>query len=393
MPTIHTTMWTYPWDLNDEGYHTVLSNLKHNVGLNAINLASAYHTFDMLRPHLPKNNHLQMPQAATYFQPQLDLYNNTRIKPPTSTWMGKDNWWQKTAEEATRVGLDLQAWTVFFHNSNLAQQHPTCAIERCTGDRSTSALCPANAHVRNYAIALSQDLVQNYGIKMLECESLDYAGWGHSHYHLKHGVPFGQGGQYLYSLCFCPACQNKAMEANIDITHLRHQVTEKIHTLFSTGQTINTSPQELATEIPELSALNHMRQNTITSLVQEIQNAIQIPLSYILMGNPIISGANAKAIVQIAKTVEILSYTPDPKQTHQAISTRLPLLNSPDQLIVGLQAYPPASPQAETLCQNVDIAQQLGINKFAFYNYGIMPMPSLAWVKQAIKQAQHFSSP
>jgi hypothetical protein len=393
MPSLYTTMWTYPWDLNDEGYHTVLSKLKNDVGLNAINLASAYHTFDMVRPHLQKNNHLQMTQAATYFQPQLDLYSNTCIKPPTSTWMGKDNWWGKTSEEAARIGLNIQAWTVFLHNSHLAQQHPTCAIERCTGDLSISALCPANAHVRAYAMALSQDLTQNYGIKMLECESLDYAGWGHSHYHLKHGVPFGLGGQYLYSLCFCPSCQNKAMEANIDITRLREQVTEKIHNLFTTGQTIDTSPEELATEMPELTAFNHLRENVVTSLVYDIKNAIQIPLSFILMGNSTISGANAKAIVEIADTVETLSYTPDPKQTHRAISTHLRHLKSPDQLIVGLQAYPPASPSAEALCQNVNTAQKLSINKFAFYNYGIMPMPSLEWVKQAIKQAQSFSSP
>jgi hypothetical protein len=392
MPTIHTTMWTYPWDLNDEGYHTVLSTLKNEVGLNAINLASAYHTFDMLRPHLPQNNTLHIAQAATYFQPQLDLYNQTCIKPPTSTWMGKDNWWGKATDEAMRIGIDIHAWTVFLHNSNLAQKYPNCAIERCTGDISTSALCPANPDVRHYARALSQDLVQNYGITMLECESLDYAGWGHAHYHLKHGVPFGPGGQYLYSLCFCPACQHKAMEANIDITRLREQVTQKIHTLFATGQPIEASPEALAEEMPELTALNHMRENVVASLVYDIKNAIQIPLSFIFMGTPTISGANAKAIVEIADSVEILSYTHDPKQTHRTISTHLPHLKSPDQLIVGLQAYAPASVNAETLCQHVDTAQQLGITKFAFYNYGIMPTPSLEWVKQAIKQAQSFSS-
>lgn len=388
MSSLYTTMWTYPWDLNDEGYDTVLGTLKNDVGLNAINLASAYHTFDMLRPHLSQNNHLQISQAATYFQPQLDLYKDTCIKPPTSSWMGNDNWWGKATEAAEHMDLNINSWTVFFHNSNLAQQHPTCAIERCTGDISTSSLCPANPNVRQYAIALSQDLVKNYGIKLLECESLDYAGWGHSHHHLKHGVPFGSGGHYLYSLCFCSSCQNKAMEANIDITRLREQVTQKIHTLFTTGQTINASPEELVQEIPDLTAFNQMRENVVTSLVYDIKNTIQIPLSFILMGNPTISGANAKAISEIADSVEILSYTSDPQRTHQAISQRLPFLKSPDQLLVGLQAYPPASPHAETLCQNLDTAQKLGINKFAFYNYGIMPLPYLDWVKQAINQAK-----
>ena len=175
------------------------------------------------------------------------------------------------------------------------------------------------------------------------------------------------------------------MEANIDVTRLREQVTQKIHSLFATGQPIDTSAEALAAEMPELRVFNQMRENVVTSLVHEIKDSIQIPLSYILMGNPTINGSKPEAIVQIAETVEILSYTDDPQRTHQAISQRLPLLQGPDQLVVGLQAYPPASPNAETLCQNVETAQKLGISKFAFYNYGIMPLPYLDWVKQAIE--------
>ena len=64
---LDATMWTYPWDLRDEGYDAVLHKLREEVKLDAINLASAYHTFDMLRPHLPANNTLEVSQAAIYF--------------------------------------------------------------------------------------------------------------------------------------------------------------------------------------------------------------------------------------------------------------------------------------------------------------------------------------
>ncbi len=384
MTALYTTMWTYPWDLQDEGYDVVLRNLKEHVGLNAINLASAYHTFDMLRPHRHSNNTLQVSQAAIYFQPQRDLYSDTCIKPAVSPLMGRENWWGHAAEEANRVGLDLNSWTVFLHNSHLAQTYPHCAIVRCNGDVSISALCPANPDVRAYTIALSLDLVKNYGIKLLECESLDYAGWGHLHFHAKHGVPLGDGGRYLLSLCFCNACQKQAVDRGIDFVRLRDSVSQKIRGLFATGQPIDASPEQLVNELPELTALHIMRQQVVTSLVREIQDAIQIPLSYILMGDAKISGANPKNIIEIANSVEILSYTNDPKRTHQAISERLPFLKTPSQLVVGLQAYPTASPDAQTLCQNVTTARSLGINKFAFYNYGIMPLPCLDWVKQAI---------
>ncbi|MDP6039110.1 MAG: hypothetical protein QGG64_11215 [Candidatus Latescibacteria bacterium] len=384
MPPLNTTMWTYPWDLHDEGYESVLHKLRKEVGLNAINLASAYHTFDMLRPHLPANNTLQVSQAAIYFQPQESSYGT--IKPHVSPLMQNENWWGEAVKAASSAGINLNSWTVFFHNSYQAQAHPECAEVRCTGDISTSALCPANPEVRAFAIALSQDLVQNYGISLLECELLAYSGWGHLHHHAKHGINLGRGGRYLFSLCFCDACKKRAVESNIDIAQLQQSVTQKIQTAFTTGQPIGETPRELNNSIPELQALSNMRETVVTSLVRELKDAIDVPLSYILMGDPQITGANPEVIAQIANSVEILSYTSDPQRTQARVSELLPILQSPDQLIVGLQAYPPASPNADTLFANLQAAKEKGIHKFAFYNYGIMPLDALDWVAQAIER-------
>ena len=50
---IHTTMWTYPWDVIDEGVDRVIGSLKEEVGLDAISLSTVYHTYDELRTHMP----------------------------------------------------------------------------------------------------------------------------------------------------------------------------------------------------------------------------------------------------------------------------------------------------------------------------------------------------
>ncbi len=377
------TMWTYPWDLRDEGYDAVLRNLREDVKLNAINLASAYHTFDMLRPHLPANNTLEVSQAAIYFQPQESLYR--AIKPRVSPLMQNENWWGEAVKAASSAGINLNAWTVFFHNSHQAQAHPECAEVRCTGDISTSALCPANPDVRAFAIALSRDLVHNYGISLLECESLAYAGWGHLHYHAKHGIDLGSGGHYLFSLCFCNACKKRAVEADIDMAQLQRAVTAKIRTAFETGQPVRETPGALNRTIPGLQAYATMREEVVTSLVRELKAAVDVPLSYILMGDPQITGANPQAIAQIADSVEILSYTADPQRTKTRVAELLPILQSTSQLVVGLQAYPPASPDAKTLRANLQAAREQGVTKFAFYNYGIMPLSALDWVRQALQ--------
>ena len=140
------TMWTYPWDLRDEGYDAVLYKLREEVKLDAINLASAYHTFDMLRPHLPANNTLEVSQAAIYFEPQESLYG--AIKPHVSPLMQNENWWGEAAKAASSAGINLNSWTVFFHNSYQAQSHPECAEVRSTGDISNR---PSALQTQTYA--------------------------------------------------------------------------------------------------------------------------------------------------------------------------------------------------------------------------------------------------
>ena len=56
-----------------------------------------------------------------------------------------------------------------------------------------------------------------------------------------------------------------------------------------------------------------------------------------------------------------------------------------DRVWVGLCAYPPASPTAETLAANVEAVARLGVRAVSFYNYGIMPKRNLQWVKTAIE--------
>jgi hypothetical protein len=339
----------------------------------------------MLRPHLPGKNLLQIPQSAVYFHPHADLYKNTTLQPHISPLMGKQNWYAEAATAAQKTDLDLIGWTVFLHNSYQAQKHPECAEVTCTGDISTHHLCPANTAVRSYACALARDLAQNYGIAALECESLSFGGFGHTHYHVKYGVNLGSGGRFLLSLCFCKACHKIGQDANLDTGALCQALHNKIRTAFETGAPVQESPEELAASIPDLYAYLICREQIATSLFTQVQEAAAIPVSFIYMGSPSITGVNRNQISTLADYVEILSYTADPDRTRQTIADCMADLSSPEQLMVGLQAYPPASPTVDALIANLEAAIGMGIQKFSFYNYGIMPLSNLGWVKQALE--------
>ena len=57
-----STIWTYPWDLIDEGPVEAVRRIQ-DTGLEAISLASAYHSFEMLRPHQKDEVLLRSPRA------------------------------------------------------------------------------------------------------------------------------------------------------------------------------------------------------------------------------------------------------------------------------------------------------------------------------------------
>ena len=384
----YTTLWTYTWDLHDAGADAAVRSLRDDIGLDGISLAAAYHTFEMLRPRSQGRLLLQAKQAAVYFRPQLDLYRDTRIKPHVSHLMDGADWYAEAADAARSVGLDLVAWTVFLHNSYQAGRHPECAQVSCTGDISSAVLCPANPDVRSFAAALARDLVVNYGIALLECESLAYGGFGHIHYHSKYGVELGRTDRFVLALCFCSACREAARAAGLDPDALSQDLESRVRNALLSGRPIPGAPDQLLAEVPGLADYVRVREDTVASLLEEVRVAAGVPVSFIFMGDRLTSGGERSRIASTADFVETLSYTDDPLRTEKTVSELLPDLPSADRLLVGLQAYPPASPDADALKANITSAMGLGIRRFSFYNYGIMPPANLDWVRQAVDTAR-----
>ncbi len=68
----------------------------------------------------------------------------------------------------------------------------------------------------------------------------------------------------------------------------------------------------------------------------------------------------------------------DVQAARQAISPNL-------TLSIGLEANPHLSPSAENLKAKVRTAWQAGADGLYFYNYGLMPLRSLGWLKEALQ--------
>jgi len=380
MEMSHRAMWIYPWDLADEGIESVISYLVKDVGINAVALATAYHSVEHLRPRSLGGKFYRSSKASLYFEPDSSFFSETKLRPYVSPLVKGNPILHRFVEACHKYEAKAESWTVFLHNSYLATKNPDCAQRNVYGDPMPYALCPANPDVRAYAVGLSRNLAA-IGIQIIELESLSYMGFGHAHYHSKFGIDFG-GAQALFSFCLCQDCRKKGADSDIDIDRMESQIQKELDDIFQTGKT-DTDLEQYLEKIEGLEKFIQVRQSVISSLLQEIKDAVDIELNFILMGNNITSGFAPKTINQISDKVEILAYTSSTSQMEDMIRGKYQEIGNREKLVVGYSVYGSSTPNAETLYNNVRVAIDIGVKHFAFYNYGIMPPKNLEWVKKA----------
>ena len=384
---MYSTIWAYLWDLCDDGIVESVRYLRNETGLDAISVATAYHTFQQLRPHRPGRKLITGDSAAVYFRPDSSLYSGTSIQPHVAPLARGSNPLQTLAGACANQGLDLIGWTVCLHTSQLARTYPRYAQQTAYGDNLGWILCPGEEEVRTYVTALCNDLVANYGIRRVELETCNYGGYGHSHYHTKDGVPLGTVGNYLHSLCFSPGCMDRAKQRGIDAGGLRSWVRRQLDQVFATGQPLEGEVPSFVEANPELAGFQEMREEAVTSLIGRIKEDSGAPeVSFLLMGDRWTSGIRPEKIAGVCDLLGSLAYTSSPEIVEERVKGDLERSGiEPRQLVVGLQAYPPAAADAETLAAVFARARECGAEQFSFYNYGIMPRPNLDWIRRCVR--------
>lgn len=161
---VEKAVFTYLWDLNDNGIDHALRWMKEEMGATGINLACAYHTGKFLLPDNPKRKLFWNGGSALYFQPR-NMAAFGRLQPrihPEALVGGHAL--GRVAEGLGRNGMALNAWIVCLHNSYLASGHPDAAVETLFGEKLPYALCPASPDSRQYVVALVQELARDYPI-------------------------------------------------------------------------------------------------------------------------------------------------------------------------------------------------------------------------------------
>ncbi len=389
-PAFHpfiASMWTYLWDLVDEGYAEALGRMKEN-GLNSVSLACAYHAGKFLAPHNPKHKVVFLEDGTIYFAPTLSKYG--RIRPKINSLVAEGHTLATVRKEAEKAGMETRAWVVCCHNTPLGMQYPDITCRTAHGDPLVHNLCPSNRDVRHYLKAVVSDIASQ-GASVIELEAMQFQGYTHGFHHEREGIVLPQSARFLLGLCFCSSCRQRFTGGVTRFDGLQSYVRTLLDAYFQEPE----NPQNQLPSIEsltggELVELIEWRQTVVGSLAEELAGEVSgtgvrlRPLVSFDAAARTMVGMNPRLVSRITGGVLMPGYTKDGETLGPLIADMQSQIQG-SELIVGLQVGLPESGGREEFLSRMAVAREHGIGSFNFYNYGFIPYGHLAWIRKALE--------
>ncbi|MFE5142200.1 hypothetical protein ACFRDV_31835 [Streptomyces fagopyri] len=222
--------FVYPWDVVGD---PEAAGRIAGLGVRQATLASAYHSTRALTPRHPRHRVVTASHAAVLYPVDGARWDGRALRPyEAGDWAPGDAYGTAAAALA-EAGLDVHTWVVLAHNSRLGAEHPDTSVVNAYGDRYGWAPCVAQAGTREYLVDLAVEAAVRPGARGTELESLGWYGLAHLHAHDKTGgVGLGDAGQYLMSLCFCPACRDGYAGHGLDAGEAAATVREALEPVW-----------------------------------------------------------------------------------------------------------------------------------------------------------------
>ena len=154
MGPVSIELFAYPWDIMDEGEGTFLDRCL-DLGVNRVHVAVSYHSGKFLLPHHSRTASTFPEPGALYFQPGPGW--SGALEQPVSR-LASSGWLEQLAGHARSRGVELSAWTVFFHNSALGARYPELAAQQRLWRSLPLRAMPSRPEVHDHAAALCRSL-------------------------------------------------------------------------------------------------------------------------------------------------------------------------------------------------------------------------------------------
>jgi hypothetical protein len=221
--------YVYPWDVVGD---PAAPDLIASLGLRHVTMAAVYHGTRALTPRHPAHRVVVAEHSAAYYPLSTERWDGSVLHPPNAPWTGDADSFGSAVAALDAAGVAVHAWVVMNHVDlpGLAE----FTVVNAYGDRYPWGLCPAQEAVREYALNIAGDLGELPGIEGVELESFGWYGFDHLSAHDKvGGVRLTDAEEYLFSLCFCDACDAAYRDGGIHPDELRDQVRTALDPAFA----------------------------------------------------------------------------------------------------------------------------------------------------------------
>lgn len=391
---MRTSMWTYPWNVQDLGADRVVGELR-DAGVTAISLATSYHAGRFLQPRSPVRKVYYPEDGTIYFAPTPSRWTDARITPLVSSVVGQGDVLRDLVRRRDAGGLGVSCWTVCLHNTRLGLAHPDTVTETAFGDRNRFNLCPSHPDARHYVRTLVADVSASYKPDAIELESPSFMEYAHGYHHEKDGVGLTAEDDFLLSICFCPACLARAGRSGRDGERARATIRRWLVEAFESDIPQPRWPDFPATGLdtfkpyPEVFDYLVWRSEPVTSLIGEIRDAADpdVKITLIDLRNGWLNGCDLAAAGQACDGAILCAYDMPPDAVRDLVQAGRSSLGPGKFLGAGFRLFHPEMKGVEDFGDKLTAAISAGCDGLNVYNYGLVPQARLDWIKQALDRS------
>ncbi len=390
MPAPRTLMWTYPWDLADEGIDPALDAIQQTARVEAISLAVAYHISTYFLPHNPRRQLYFGEDGRIFFEPEAARYEQTVLRPRVSEVVDGPQFLPRLVGRMRERGLGFTAWVVYNYNHYLARTYPQCSKVDALGNRYLVQLCPANPDVRAYQLALTGDVAANYRPDFIFVESPGYLSYDYGWSNPKIQTPIAPRSGFLLSLCFCEHCIAAAERVGLNAARLKERVAAQLRQELPE---LPLEPPPLPDEAwqqaafdGELARFLAVRADVAASAFEAIASECRRH-GVRVFGSVPLTETEDGAVSRVQALLDRgLSGVPGPGASTEPVARRKRALRPGADLIA--HGHPGQYPSREAFVERMLACRDAGADGFGCYNYGLVRPEHLRWVAAAVEAWQ-----
>jgi len=383
----------YPWDFHDEGLERAVNTIAQVAGCNEVCLSFTYHLGTFFLPRNPIRRIYYGEHGAIYFQPDLRLYQEGKLNPRVSALVDGPDYLPAILRALGKKGVRSFAKIVYMYNHGLAREHPDCAKMDVLGNRYLAQLCPANPDVRAYALALTEDVVENFRPAGMRFEYLSYMRFDHGFLVPKVFAEITPRCRFLLSLCFCSHCRAQAQGAGMDSERFASRVEAYLLGQLDGSQSeLDRSPVDaewLGSAFGgELARFLEVRRGVVGSLyraaVEVARSRGPIELQDLIPSDENVSGLRMKLLAAWLDRLRISASLPgDKKEEEQREFVARYRRSLPEEKHLAAFIDPSEARSEEEVVGSVRAASEAGADGFDFNYYGVLNSEHLEWIGAA----------